>query len=58
MVADSVAEFAQALVDLIWRQYARARLATEGLSLVKSDFSPDVCYGPLLKELDALVEAS
>ena len=58
VVADSVAEFAQALVDLIWRQYARARLATEGLSLVKSDFSPDVCYGPLLKELDALVEAS
>ena len=58
LVADTADAFAHALVNLVWRQPARARLASEGLSLVQSDFSPDVCYGPLLKELDALVDAS
>lgn len=56
LVADTAAEFAVTLIDLASRPLERARLADEGLRLIRAAFSDAACYGSLRAELVALTE--
>ena len=58
LVADTAEEFATTLLELASRPLERARLADEALRLVRSDFSDEACYGPLLATLNGIPKPS